>query len=78
MATLLSVLAGIGSVTVLFISMLIYKAFDTVSSTKTSGLGAIAGVVSWVVVNPVLWLSALVLFFGVIVLGLRQYRLAHS
>ena len=43
MSMLLNLLAGIGSVTVLFITMFLYKAFGLVSSNKTSGIGALVG-----------------------------------
>lgn len=78
MSTLLNLLAGTGSVTVLFIAMLIYKAVGTLSSEKTSGIGALAGVISWIIVNPGFWLSALLLLFGVFFLNRRQHRLRHS
>ena len=69
---MLNILAGIGSVTILFFAMLIVKIGGTVSTTKTTGIGALFGDVSWVIINPAFWLSAAVLFVGVIFLARRH------
>ena len=77
MSTVLNILAGIGSVTVLFFAMFVYKIAGSVSTHKTSGIGTLFGDISWVLVNPAFWLSALVIFFAVVLLARkRQFRQA--
>lgn len=66
MSTMLNILAGIGAVTVLFFAMMIYKIAGTVSSTKTTGLGALFGDLSWVLINPAFWITAVGIFIGVV------------
>jgi uncharacterized membrane protein len=78
MSTLLNILAGIGSVTILFFAMMIYKIAGTVSSTKTTGIGALFGDLSWVLINPAFWLSAVVIFFGVLFLAKKHQRFRPS
>src|SRR5580765_6539172 len=78
MSTVLNILAGIGSVTILFFAMLICKIAGTVSSTKTTGIGALFGDLSWALINPAFWLSAVAIFFGVVFLARKRQSLRHS
>ena len=72
MFTLKGVLPGFCAVLVLFVATFVYKSFAAVSGTRTSGMGALLGDLSWIITSPVFWLCAAFTFFVVAFLAGRH------
>jgi len=78
MFTAKGVLVGLVSVCALFVAMFIYRALASVSTTRTSGRGAILGQIALVIASPAFWISAGLIFFAVVFLVWKQHALGHS
>lgn len=62
------VFVGIAAVLVLYAGMWLFKGFSQISGGRTSGTGVIVPNLVWVLTSPAFWVSAVLLFFVVVLL----------